>query len=529
MSTRPNARKRISAASRQDSQPATAPGYPRLAVLLAAACSLFLIAIGTWATYWADLRNDQFQLIHLGQTIYDGGRLYVDCWENKPPGIAWINALGLLLSGGRMIGPWLLPGVTAVACLALMTYAVGRLLSLSAACWTLILASAVYTLRLYDTPSINPDFYSSMFELAACAMWLVSIDATTRKGRVFLALVAGLAWAASTGVKQTGIVGLLMLSVVAVLFAVFRRDEAKGWGRSCALAWLGFALGIGAVIGALAYRGTLGLAWEAAFEFNRQLASMEALRGAALSWPRAWAGLSPLTLALWLGLVGVAIGVWTGNAKKLVRPFAVALIAWWLIQVALALLGPSRSMRYWQSTFPAMLWAAGIGIYLLEDNLRRAEKGHRGAVTIAYMTVVAFLAAPMFMHLRVGFARSDLTYASGHPQRTRLAELGKQIEELVPENRPIYVWSYDTGVYLSAKRRAASTFTYPRSREQMNAILADLKTGQAQAILIPQRPAAEFDHWCDEACQETREQILAAYDMRSSTDHYTIWVRPAPP
>jgi len=528
MTTRPDAQTDDSAASGNGSQPATTPGHPRLAVLLAAACSLFLIIIGTWATYWADLRNDQFQLIHLGQTIYDGGRLYIDCWENKPPGVAWINALGILLGGGRLIGPWLLPGVTSLACLALMTYAVARLLSLGAACWTLILASAVYTLRLYDTPSINPDFYSSMLELAACAMWLLSIDATTRKGRIVLALVAGLAWAASTSVKQTGIVGLVMLSAVAFLFAMLRRDEAKGWARACALAWLGFALGVGAVIGLLAYRGTLGLAWEAVFEFNRELASTEAFSGVAMSWTRVWAGLSPLKLALWLGLVGAAVGVWTGNAKGLVRPFAVALIAWWVIQVTLALLGPSRSMRYWQSSFPAMLWLAGIGIYLLEDGLRPTEKSRRGTLALTYATVVVLLAAPLVDHFRIGLASSYHTYASGHQQRVRLAELGVRIGELVPEDRPIYVWSYDTGIYLYARRRAASTFTYPRSREQMAAILADLKTGQTQAILMPKRRAAEFDRWCDEACQQTREQILAAYELQSSVGQYDIWVRPAP-
>ena len=75
--------------------------------LLAAA----FVAAGAWASYWAENRNDQYQLIWLGWCLHNGGTFYLDCWENKPPGIAWISALGIWLWPNGQFGAWLLPGI----------------------------------------------------------------------------------------------------------------------------------------------------------------------------------------------------------------------------------------------------------------------------------------------------------------------------------------------------------------------------------------------------------------------------------
>ncbi|MGD2108657.1 MAG: hypothetical protein PVI86_04630 [Phycisphaerae bacterium] len=497
----------------------------RIGFVLSGLVAVTFVAIGTWTTYWADLRNDQFQLIHLGQTVCDGGRMYVDCWENKPPGIAWINALAIVLAGGRLIGPWALPGVTLMACLGIMTAAATRLLSRRAACWTLVVSSMVYTLRLYDTPSINPDFYSSVFELAAIGLWLLALTSPDRRRLTGLAVAAGLIWAASVGVKQTGIVAPLALSAVAAGLALSKHDNARRWGACCALAWTGFALGAFAVAAVLAYRQTLGPAWDAVFEFNRGLATFAEVGRAIRSWSRIGAGLSALQLPLWLALAGILVTVYEGKAKALSRPVVVALIVLWILQVLFALIGPSKSMRYWQSTFPAMLWLAALGAYHLEHALRRSEMGRQSVLIVTSVTAILLLGGPLLSQHRHGFATSDLQYASGHNQRTELRKIGEHVRELVPDDRPIYVWAYDTGVYLYAKRRAASTYTYPRSHRQMDAILADLATGQADAILIPKHSAREFDRWCDETCHRVRDRILAGYEVRSTVGQYDIWVR----
>lgn len=55
--------------------------------------------------------------------------MYIDAWENKPPGIAWINALGFILSGGSPFVTWLFPGITALICITIMAWSMSELLS----------------------------------------------------------------------------------------------------------------------------------------------------------------------------------------------------------------------------------------------------------------------------------------------------------------------------------------------------------------------------------------------------------------
>ncbi|MGB2987776.1 MAG: glycosyltransferase family 39 protein [Phycisphaerae bacterium] len=501
--------------------------FARVLVFLIGVAVVTLAITGAWSTYWAEQRNDQYELLHLGQCVYNGQRMYVDCWENKPPGIAWINALGIALSGGRQIGAWVTPGVTLLLCLAISAYAMKRVLSATAAWGTLLIGAAITTLRLYDTPSINPDFYSSMFELAACSVWLLSLCAERMRRRIWLGLAAGLLWAAATAVKQTGVVGLLAVSTVAIVLTALKQPERRRWLGAGGLAWIGFALGAAAVTGVLHYRETLGPAWAAIFEFNRGLLTSDSITSALTSWSRIRAGLGPVQLPLWLALIGVVTTVLTVRVNRLSRGLACAMLLWWIAQVVLALLGPSRSMRYWQATWPAMLWLAAIGIYHLEETFRRLDRAHRGAVAIACATVVVLLGRPLVDHYEHGLATSYLAHLREYTDRDRLENVGREIQALVPEDQPVYVWAYDAGIYVYASRRAASRFTYPRSEDQMREILADLEAGKAYAIMVPEEGSAVFDRWCDKNCHDHLAEILSRYEVTTTIGPYPAWIQPA--
>jgi len=501
------------------------PPLGRTLLVLTAAWAVIFTAAGTWSAYWSDLRNDQYQLIYLGQRVYDGGRMYVDCWENKPPGIAWVNALGIAASRGGQLGAWLLPGLTMLMSLAVFGYALARTLSIIAACGTLLIAAVVWSLRLYDTPSVNPDFYSSMFELTACSLWLVSLD-TTRGGRRFwLGIGAGLVWAAAATVKQTGIAGLLAVSIIVIVLIALKRGDKRRWVITGAWAWIGIVLGLAVVAAVLAYRHTFGAASEAVFAFNRGLFNLESVAATVTSWSRLRAGLSPVQIALWLGVVGAIATLHSGRANCLTRAVIGAMLLWWAGHVLLALLGPSRSMRYWQATFPAMLWLAGAGIYHFEDIFRRLEKGYRSALVVVCVTVVVLLGRPLAEHYQHGLASSRLAYAAEETQRDRLGAVGRQIQDVVPEEESIYVWAYDAGVYLYANRPAASRFTYPRSAEQIGEILFDLAGRKPYLLLISEGNSPEFDRWCDNICHQQLDEILTRYEMRTVIGRYQAWVR----
>jgi len=513
---------------------ASPPAGKPLLDLTAAVLVVAFLAVGTWASYWAELRNDQYQLINLGECVYHGGKLYHDCWENKPPGLAWINALGLVLTPGGQLGVWVLPGVAALLCIVPLWYSVSRLLSPTAARRTAVLAAVLFTMRLYDAPSINPDFYSAILELAACALWLPAVFASFAGRRFAFGLLAGLFWSAATCVKQTGWVGLFAVTLVALALLAAKNVYGRRWLITALYAWVGFALGGAAVIVMLTREGTHQAAWDAVFAFNHDFLTWGALPSSAHSWLRLQEKLQPLQLPLWLALVGIVVTLSTRQAHRLSRTSVSAMVLWWLGAVVLSLMGPSRSMRYWQATFPPMIFLAAVGLYHLEEAFRQLDKGYRTALVLVSATAMVLLAHPLLEHYKLGVATSYLAYTQEPSQRERLADLGNQIQALVPMGERLYVAAYDAGVYVHADRRSACRFTYPRSAEQMQEILSDLAAGKAYALLIPERPALEFEHWCDATYHDQWNRLLDNYNPVLFVGPYKMWIlkrpeRPNPP
>lgn len=510
---------------------ATAPelssGSPRPLIFITIAWALILVTVGTWADYRADHRNDQYQLIALGQCVRDGGRMYIDCWENKPPGVAWLNAIALAVGGGRQLCVWLLPGLIALLALGSLGAALGLCLSATAACVGVMVGAAVFTLRLYDAPSINPDFYSAAWEVIACSVWMLSFAAPRARSLIGWGLLAGLSWAIALSFKQTAVLGLGAITLATLFAPLFSEQPVRRWFAVSGLTWVGAAVGVGGVIALLDRQGNLAEARAAIFDFNRSLLTWDAAVSAGRSWFRAGAGLAPVAILVWLGVVGLVGTLARRGANKLSSPFALAMFVWWVVALAAALIGPSGSMRYFQAAFPPMIFLAGTGVFHLEETLRRLGRGYRAATLVTVAAVVLLLGRPLFDFYREGVASSYQAYKNETARRGEFEEIGRRVRELTPDGGAIYVLAYDAGVYVFSERRPASRFTYPRSAEQMGEILAGLESGKAAVILKPKRTASEFEPWCDSECHGRIETVLASYPTAEPVGSYAVFTRPA--
>lgn len=498
----------------------------RVFTLLALVLSVALLAAGTWAAYAANLRNDQYQLIHLGQCVHEGRRLYLDCWENKPPGMAWINAAGLALGGGRLTGVWLLPGIVGAACLGVFWNVLRRSFGPVTAASAMILAALVAGLRLYDGASIHPDYYSSMLELAACSFFFSSLQNASIFRRMGFGLFAGIVWTAATTVKQTGCTGLIAMSA-ATGVALLMASDRRRWLVSSGCAWIAFLAGSAVVVDVLHRKGLWPATWDALFTFNRSLWDASTLSGILRSWPRVHAALSPLQLPLWLGLIGM-IAAWASVQARYAL-WAGGCVFWWAGAAAFALIGPSLTMRYWQATWPPMFWLAAMGIDALGGIIGRAGNRERVTASVVAATVLLLLGLPLVEHYKYGLATAYLD-ASGHPtERERLETAGARIAAIVPPGESIYVWAYRPALYVLSSRRNACRFTYPKSMEQLREITAKLSSEPPYALLIPIKGSPEFDRWCDEACQEQRRAVLTSFAPADPIDEFEVWLRKGPP
>ncbi len=493
-------------------------GRPGLFLVLAWVVAIGLIAAGALAGYWAAFRQDQYQLILLGDCLYRGGRLYLDCWENKPPGIAWLCTLGIALARGDQIGAWVMPAQAGVLCLGIMFLAMRRYLGNATAGVMLVVGAGVYTLRPFDACCIHPDFYSSLFELAAFSLGLTAATSRSRLPAFWLALLAGVALAAAATVKQTALFTAVVLSAggIALWWAAPRELRASRWvGVGAALGLLG---GVALVVWELEREGVLASAAWAVFGFNRQYAGgvAGALTYSALSWEN----LRALQPVLWLAAIGLVASFVSARHRLLM----VVLAAWWVGHALLARTGPSSSMRYWQATFPPMLWMAAWGVRELGRIWLDVDRRHRAGLLMLGLTAVVLVSEPFVDAWKLGVAQSVVNADDPDSERERLRAAGSQAASLLPEDEAMYVWSYDPGMYLYADRRPASRFTYPRDREQMTEILRELRAGAARLILVPRGPVPVFDACAGGDWRGELERVLAGWSPAGAVGRYEAWV-----
>ncbi|MCH7721215.1 MAG: ABC transporter permease [Planctomycetes bacterium] len=231
------------------------------------------------------------------------------------------------------------------------------------------------------------------------------------------------------------------------------------------------------------------------------------------------------TIPLWIALAGLLTWLRAGDERVLRGPVVMTLVLWWIAQCVLALVGPSQSMRYWQATWPPMLWLAVAGLNTAGQLFRRGGGAHRPALVLAALTGTWLLGGSMYDQYRHGLASAYVAHLDEPNERTRLREGSEQIRELVPPGHTIYVWSYDVGWYVHAQRQAACRYTYPRSVDQMEEILQSLEAAKPEAVLVPSGRARGFDEWCDDSCHERVAAALAGYAAQTTVGPYTVWVR----
>lgn len=502
-------------------------------MLLAAA----LVVIGSWASYHAHNRNDQYQLIQLGQCAYHGGKMYADCWENKPPGIAWLSALGLLATQGNSVGPWLIPAIFHAVALLIVWRVARRVFHERTARKTVLIAALAYALRIYDSPTIHPDFISSILELLAALALIraivprlhpeIEFDGVARdEGRLpaySLCAISGLLWAAAMSIKQVGCAGFLVVSFMLLLASVLSPELRIRTLRAVLAMWAGFALGVGTVAAVLWQQGTLTDAWQAIYTFNIGLADAGGLRELIARRAAVRSELAPLILPLWLGLTGVVMSFWYRRYGGFPLYLVIWLTLWWAAALILAGLGPSRSMRYWLATFPPMLVLATVGLHYIQVAQMRLGHPERLTLFVLAATVAIVLVRPALLELRSGVATSYAAARAEPTERERLVKIAGRVRELTATNDRIYVLDYASGIYVYSDRLPAVRFNYPRSEEQYEEILSRLESGAAKLLIVPKRPAGAFRQFCNDQCKERVEELLKPCRMRETVGGYSLY------
>ncbi len=441
-------------------QPGTTSGTPpsRAAAHLAAAV-LGLLAVGHVAfsrLSWqgAALQTDAGMWAYIGRRILDGGVLYRELWESKPPGIYYVFAAVERIFGSSADSAlvWL-DGLLTCSILG-ATYIVARRFASRAACLgVMLLLSLVLCHRVLADWGNNVEKYVALFEVAACGLVLTAGGG----GRVPTRwLLAGLCCGLAMLFKQTGV-----LFMVVGLIAALRQ-----WRRQARPQTLLPLLGLVAGAAVVWIPVTLGLAAAGAFEgFRQQVLLYDLLRVGGQEGEQSrlldaehWGSVVG-TAALGLVLFGPALigGVlWHRNhrASREDAPpdspdergmWVVVLYA--LLTFACFVVAPYGYGHYLLQAAPP---AAVLAAWFFDRAADERRLSHVGFLVVG---VLALGVWTLRDHLAFTFHRGYVYRLAYQQQQRHVAALADTIARYTHPEQSVMIWPTDYAVSYAADRR----------------------------------------------------------------------------
>ncbi|MGE0478845.1 MAG: ArnT family glycosyltransferase [Phycisphaerae bacterium] len=462
------------------------PGRPSALGVLIGAMALVVVPLIVLSQFAAHLRIDVVddQMFgYYGWRILHGATVYLDVWDNKPPGIYWINALGFLLGGGEHYG-----GVIALCVLALCAAHAcffcicSSLYFRDAAAVATIIASFYLTHAYYQTGANRTETFLVAFELAAA---LIYIRAHARD-RWFKWLVVGALCGCAALCKQVGLAAWGAMGLHTI-FLMFTRDLSVAAGvRRGVLLVAGLALTLTAASAYLASQGALAEAWFATVTFNRayfavghskffdiyvnyMLLSQEVL--AVLLLPILMAIAALLHAFLWWvrpRLTPPEIEAPLRSIRPTCPHAMVFFLIWFAIAAYGAAVSPHRFRHYVIPIVPPLLLMAGQLV-----NVLQAEMGLLRRLQQRAWVAAAFVAMGYFS-LGAGQRQLETVskiYIARIEQREPAVweEIGNEVAALTRPGDRIQCWDYLPGVYLQARRLNACRFTTTEKIGQVGA------------------------------------------------------------
>lgn len=375
-----------------------------------------------------DPAEDSGVFFYAAQRLLDGGVPYRDIWDHKPPGVYFVDAVGIAL--GRQTGVWFMQLAFLVAA-ALLGYRALRREFGGTAAFVGSLAWLVALPRLfleYGQTSFV-EFYALPLQFGAL-LFVKEIPTLTTRRAVLVGSLGGAAFL----LKPT-LVGVWI--AIAIVALVRRRRDALVPMATIAF---GAIVPLAIVVAWAAARGVLGEMVDQAVVYNSAYAAFAAVS------ERVDAVLSGLRLTLPSGLAVVAVGAWC--YAVLTRRFAptllgVALVA---LPIELALSTWGRGYHYY---FIAWLPSMAILAAFAVSELRRIAHPRIAwpalALAVLAMSVLpALLVARLALTTDAGRARAAAAYVAANTR---------------PEDT-VLIWGSHTEVLFLADRRSPTRYVY---------------------------------------------------------------------
>lgn len=406
----------------------------------------------------------------IGWALNHGARLYVDVWDNKPPGIYWLSAFLVghaQVAVAMPMASTLFAGAAAV-CVASIARRVG-----GAGVGTIAALSYVVVASL---PSLDGDVFNA--ELFGATFVAAAIAIVLHSSRPTWLIVAGALVGLALLFKGVFAADLVVVMGIAAIVAIPR---ARTVITNSSLVLAGWAIVAAAAALALFEQGALGAAIAVVARSDVGYVAAYGSQG--------FAGMSGAMLTAARVLVPVGAGAGVAAAFVVRRRLTAAALAWWLgWDVASSMVSGRGFPHYVQQAEPAICVALAVAASALWR--RYGHKRMFAAATVAAAVISCFLVLlvpPAELSLADGRGLPGLKvdsvptsllpayYADGYHrlldplaapafdrlfpanltlQRTAMSEIDKHS---VSGDR-VYVWGWIPWIYTLSNRTPAGRF-----------------------------------------------------------------------
>ncbi len=437
-----------------------------------------LIALSQIIAYWrTDVVDDQM-FGYFGWRIAHGATVYLDVWDNKPPGIYWINALGFLIGRDSYFGVVALCVAALVVSHAAFYVAACCVYQRGAAALTTILLSFYLTHAYYTGGTNRTETFLTACELTAVAIYLRGLSADRWWKWYSAGLLCGLAFL----FKQVGLAAWICMGLHTIALMALRHLPARTGLKRCLLLIGGAATTVGIAVVALAGQGALREACFATFGFNRMYFAAQVSRFPYnyVTWTLLKEHVKPILVLPLLMSAAAVIHAFLWWLRPQYRPpeiqstlraglsdcllFMFLFTAWFLAALYGALLSPHGFRHYMVPSIPPMMLLAGYLINVLRGESTLLRQFQRRAWVLVAFIIMGYFALEavrlQFQEVaKVWVPRIDprLT-GTGHYQPAEWEVIGDAVAELTRPGDRIQCWGYLPGVYLRARRLNATRY-----------------------------------------------------------------------
>jgi 4-amino-4-deoxy-L-arabinose transferase-like glycosyltransferase len=461
--------------------------WPLLITVVVALVGPMILLSQVLAYYRTDVVDDQM-FGYYGWRIAHGATVYVDVWDNKPPGIYWINALGMLVGGGSYFGVIAMCTAALVVAHVCFLAISASLFYRGAAAFATVLLSFWLTHGFYTGGTNRTETFLVAWELAAVLFYVRGYA----KDRWWKWYLAGMCCGAAFLFKQVGLAAWGAMGLHTIILMLTREVPFRQAVARCFLLLGGLCATVALAAAYLASQGALDDAWFATFTFNHAYfaTGKSQFPYSFVSWMLLKDHFFPIMrLPLLMAIAGCIHAVlWRLRPQhrppEIERPlrqigavcprYMLLFAIWYAVAFYGALISPDAFRHYLVPSIPPLMLMAAYLVNVLQAEMRLPVRLEQRAWVVAAFVAIAYFSIDAVTRQWEEVSKVWV-FRSLQGQRAEWEIIGDAVAGVTTPDQKVQCWGYFPGVYLEARRINAVRYTTTEKVGQV--------PGQAQFVL----------------------------------------------